>query len=268
MPRRWMIPAMLLVGAAIPRSAFAEGADNCPPGGWYCEELPPLEEAPETEPTPAPSPPATNRPRVRRAPSPPPPPPRPYRLPIVEVPPPPPPKPPPRPRSELGLQFRFLGALMGAGQHPDAGMGGIGLSIRPRPAPFYAFDIGFDSMHGIDYNGNPRSEGALTINPMFFLNPRSKVQFYLLAGFGFSGASVNLPDGSTTHYAYMGVDGGLGLEWRLARGFALSLDLVGFVRGRIDGNAQLEPEFVDYENGRATNTSGGGLLRFGGTFYW
>lgn len=264
MPRRWMIPAMLLLGAAIPRSAFAEGADNCPPGGWYCEELPPLEEAPEPEPAPKTAPPRTSRPRVRKAPTPPPPPPYPYRLRVVE--PPPPPK--PKPRSELGLQLRFLGTLMAGDKDPNAGMGGIGLSVRPRPSPYYAFDIGFDSLHGIDYNGHSRSEGALTVNPMIFLNPRNKVQVYLLAGFGFSGASVDRLDGTRTHYAYMGVDAGMGIEWRIVRGFAVSTDLVGFVRGRIDADAHLDPEFVDYATGRTTNTSGGGLFRLGATFYW
>jgi len=267
MPRRWIVSAVLLLGAAIPTSAFAEEAGNCPPGGWFCEELPPLDEAPEPTPAPAPrSPrPRTSPPAARKAPTPPPP--RyVYRPYVVEVPPPPPKR--ERPRSEIGLQVRFLAALMDGGKHADAGMGGLGLSLRPRPSPFYAFDIGFDSIHGVDYNGNPRSEGALSLNPMFFLNPRDKAQVYLTAGLGFSGASVDLPDGSRTSYAHMGVNAGIGVEFRLSRRFALDLDLLGFVRGRIDRDAHLDPEFVDLETGRATNTSGGGLLRFGATFYW
>lgn len=268
MPRRWILPAVLLLSAAIPRTALADDAENCPPGGWFCEDLPPLEEAPEAQPTPRSAPPRTSPP-ARRAPVPPPPPPPPYlyRRPyVVEVPPPPPRR--PRPRSELGLQVRFLGALMDGGKNPEAGMGGFGLSLRPRPSPYYAFDIGFDSLHGVDYNGNPRSEGALSFNPMFFLNPGDKTQVYLLTGLGFSGASVELPDGSHVSYAHMGVSAGIGLEFRLTRRFALDLDLLGFIRGRIDRDAHLEPEFVDLETGQTTNTSGGGLLRFGATFYW
>jgi len=168
----------------------------------------------------------------------------------------------------VGLQVRFLGALMDGSKSPEAGMGGFGLSLRPRPSPYWAFDIGFDSLHGIDYNGNPRSEGALSFNPMFFVNPRDKAQVYLLTGLGFSGASVELPDGSRTSYAYMGIDAGIGLEFRLTRRFALDMDLLGFIRGRIDRDAHLEPEFVDEKTGRSTNTSGGGLLRFGATFHW
>lgn len=157
---------------------------------------------------------------------------------------------------------------MDGGKHPDAGMGGIGLSLRPRPTPYFAFDIGFDALGGIDYNGNPRGEGAISFNPMVFLNPRDKAQVYLLAGLGFAGASVELPDGSFDHYSYVGFNGGIGLEFRLSRRVALDLDLLGFIRGRIDRDAELNPEFVDYETGRTTNTSGGGLLRFGIAFYW
>jgi len=69
------------------------------------------------------------------------------------------------------------------------------------------------------------------------------------------------------HYSYFGVQGGVGIEFRLARHFALNLALLGFVRGRTDADAQYHPEFVD-GSGRSTNTSGGGLFQGGMTFYF
>lgn len=147
-------------------------------------------------------------------------------------------------------------------------MMGMGLSLRPRPVPAFALDIGFDAMSGTDYNGDPRSEGAFSFSPMVFLNPKDQAQFYLLAGLGFSGASVERLDGSVARYGYAGVHAGIGLEFRVSRGVALDVDVVGFVRERVDDGAEMQPEFVDWETGRATNTSGGGLARLGLTFYW
>lgn len=271
MARSWILPAVLLLGATASTVAHAEEASNCPPGGWFCEELPDLGEsgeAPAEAVAPSPQPRRAPSPKRPRRPAPPPPPPGrvyvyPYRY--VEPPPPPPPR---RERSELGLQLRLQGALMDGGQAPNAGIGGMGVSFRPRPTPHFAFDIGFDALGGIDYNGNPRSEGALSFNPMVFLNPRDKAQVYVLAGLAFAGASVEMPDGSLARYGYIGFDAGIGLEFRLSKRVALDVDLVGFVRGRVDRDAELYPEFVDPQTGRTTNTSGGGLARLGVAFYW
>jgi hypothetical protein len=41
----------------------------------------------------------------------------------------------------------------------------------------------------------------------------------------------------------------------------------GFIRGRIDDNKREYPEFVS-NDGKTTNTSGGGLFQGGLTFYW
>src|SRR5262245_47088085 len=58
-------------------------------------------------------------------------PPVPPAPPEYEAPPPPPPPPPGR-RSEWGAQLRLETAAMGHDASPDAGMGGIGFSVRPR----------------------------------------------------------------------------------------------------------------------------------------
>ena len=123
-------------------------------------------------------------------------------------------------------------------------------------------------------------ETALLLNGMVFINPKNMVQVYALGGLGFSGASVNrknvteLADGSLieseerVEYSYFGGQLGIGLEFRIAKRTALNVDVLGFVRGRTDERARTEPEFIDPETGRTTNTSGGGLLRGGITFYW
>jgi hypothetical protein len=60
----------------------------------------------------------------------------------------------------------------------------------------------------------------------------------------------------------------MGVEVRVSRRLAMGGDIIGFVRGRTDDKADISPEFVDPDTHRATNTSGGGLLRVGATFYW
>ena len=60
----------------------------------------------------------------------------------------------------------------------------------------------------------------------------------------------------------------MGLEFRAAKHFALNLDVRAFVRGRIDDQAQAHPEFIDPATGRSTNTSAGGLVSGGMTFYF
>jgi hypothetical protein len=125
---------------------------------------------------------------------------------------------------------------------------------------------------GRDYNGFRRNETAFTVNGMVFLNPRSRAQVYLLAGFGWSDAHATDDtlgyDRASYHYGYFGGQGGLGLEFRAAKHFALNLDVRGFIRGRIDDNAQYQPEYVDPTTGRSTNTSAGGLITGGMTFYF
>ena len=100
------------------------------------------------------------------------------------------------------------------------------------------------------------------------MNPKNKTQFYLLGGLGWSAATVKLNDAASEHYGYFGVQGGIGLEFRISKKVALNVDMLGFVRGRTDEKAQRVPEFVDPATGRTTNTSGGGLLRGGLTLYW
>lgn len=208
-----------------------------------------------------------------------PPPPRPR---MVRMTPPPPAPPPPPPRwhgdTKWGLNLRVEGMTFGHNERAaqDSGMGGLGLSLRYRPIPHFAFDVGVDVLGGTDFNGFKRTETPLTVSGMIYLNPRSPVQLYILGGMNFSHADVTSDfsspllaqkaDGSFgASYSYFGGQAGAGLEFRASRHVALNLDVVGFMRKRTDDGRV--PEFSDPEKG-TTNSSGGALLRGGLTFWW
>ncbi|MFT3774722.1 MAG: hypothetical protein QM820_55935 [Minicystis sp.] len=182
-------------------------------------------------------------------------------------------------QSEFGLNLRVEGAILGQtrGGASTAGMGGVGLSLRYRPVPAFAFDLGVDVLAGNDYNGFQRVEVPISLNGLLYLNPRSRVQVYLMGGAHISRAQVrsefaapqlSLMDGREygANYTYFGGQGGGGLEFRLSRRVALNLDALGFVRKRIDDGRT--PEFIEPETGRTTNTSAGALVRGGLTFWW
>jgi hypothetical protein len=336
---------------SFPLTAFAE--DNCPPGAWFCDDAPavddqedaPAEALPEVDesepppppealplPPPAAAPPAPP-PHVRhrgRGPQPPvviyqpapstersrtkiiiiapgiarprivrtPPRPRVVARPHCEeyAPPPPPPAvvmpaPPPAPahvplkrrwQSEWGLNLRLQGVGFGGddnGQSNDAGMGGVGLSLRYRPVPALALEAGVDVLGGTDFNGFERVELPVSLNGILYLNPRSRAQVYLTGGVHWSSATVRSdePDprlsvdpennGYSTEYSYFGGQGGIGLEFRVSRRVALNIDALAFVRNRTNDEGT-PAEFTDPETGKTTNISGGGLFRGGLTLWW
>jgi hypothetical protein len=181
--------------------------------------------------------------------------------------------PPPsyRPRwrkREWAAQIRIEGIGLGSDAASGSGMGGVGASLRPRPAPHFAVDFGLDFFGGHDFHAERREEIAFTVNPMLFVNPGRPVQLYFLAGLGFAGAKVTHADQTESRYRYVGVDAGIGIEFRIARHIALDADVLGFLRGRVDRGRNSAPEFVDASSGRSTNTSGGGLARLGLAYYW
>lgn len=194
------------------------------------------------------------------------------------------PEPPPvkkkRRRSfrEWGFNLHLEAAIMGdkSERSDDAGMAGLGFAIRYRVLPALAFEAGVDLLTGTDFQGYSRGEAALLANTIVFFNPRDPVQVYALGGLGFSAARVTIEPRSgeapfqrhDEDYSYFGGQLGLGVEVRATRRIAFSGDLIGFVRGRIDDKSRYAPEFTDPVTHRATNTSGGGLLRVGATFYW
>jgi len=256
---------------AVPELAWAQA--NCPPGSWFCAEAPQAPAAPpqqvqiQVQPgyAPAPTPPVV----VYQ-----PPPPvvvyqqAPQRY--YAVPPPPPTQVyyyrPRRHRSEWGLNLHFEGATFGSrpGITSD-GIWGGGLGLRYRPVPVFALETDLDFVGGTDYNGFRRSETASTINGLFFLNPQSRAQVYLLAGFGWSWA--HLPD-TGQDYDYFGGQGGIGMEFRASKHVALNFDARGFIRTRIDDAANYGPAEFTNAQGQSTNTSAGVLFTGGMTFYF
>jgi opacity protein-like surface antigen len=278
--------ASLAIGIALPATAAAQGAASggaCPPGSWFCAQdsqqqptpkgqavkpLQPLPD-PEDDATPPPPPPydpgAAPPPVVVYQPPPPVTVIRPDGPPPYEYPPPPPSE--FRHRSQWGLNLHLEGAAIGHGSGGGASMGGGGLGLRLKPNPFFGIEADVDFVGGQDYQGDDRSETAVTFNALLFLNPRSRVQLYLLAGFGWSAAHVTNNTSLDDHYGYFGGQAGGGIEFHVSRNFALDVDLRGFVRGRTDQLAQSQPEFTSAD-GRTTNTSGGGLFTAGMTIYF
>lgn len=256
--------------------ARASAAGECPDGDWFCDPtpIPDQPEAPEqpdagassdSAPDSAAAPadsapdsaPATSRRRERQ-----------IRIDVERV------RPAARRKHrrfrEWGVNMHAtLGLMAHDAAASGAGMNGLGAALRFRPIPHIAIEGALELVWGTDYNGYDRFEDAVLFSGLFFLNPRSAVQLYGLAGFGLGGAYLDsggrLRDET---YAYVGLQGGVGLEARITRRFAVGGDLIGFVRERNDRNASENPEFVDPVTHRSTNSSGGGLVRLGATFYW
>jgi hypothetical protein len=294
------------LAAAFLLTAAPAGAQdaptNCPPGSWFCAETPekpapapaakPAKPAPKPAPSAAadeqglePLPPADETPPpppVRYRPPPPPPP-----VVIYQQPPRPPPPPsyyyyyhprPARPigqQSEWGLNLRAEGAIQGNGSQSTRPMEGVGIGLRYRPAPAFALEAGFDFLDGRDYYNNFRNETEFSVNALVFVNPRSRVQLYLLAGLFGSWANVTQdgnspgnPNADQVSYTYFGGQAGVGLEFRIAKHFAMNIDTRAFLRSRTDSAAANSPEYVDASTGQTTNTSDGCLVTGGMTFYF
>ncbi len=218
---------------------------------------------------------------------PPPPPPQPPVV-VVQQPPPPVivtrPAPPPQvvevrvprrrvvydlvPAFDMGLHLQIGGLLS-----DRIGMGGGAAAFRIRPIEWFAIDLGAGIYGCQDYQFADRWEVPVVADLIFFFNPGDRFQIYALVGAGVSvaqqgsytrGASDFIP---SRDLAYVGGEGGLGVEWRVGRHFALNLDVRGFLREQV-GSAS--PEFAENVAGvtRTTNTSGGFTGNVGMTFYF
>ena len=305
---RRFAPALVTSLAAfvvVATASRAAHADDCPAGSWFCQPAPPPAAAqPQAAPASAPTPgtmttTTTTTTTTTHLPPPLPPPqaapPQTIPLPpreeprVIPLPPPREAVPPPPPtvvvhdhsptpigvKNQWGLSLHGGGLILGSKSNDAAGMGMLGGGLRIRPTPYFALEGDLDLAAGRDYYARTRSEAALSVNGMVFLNPRDRVQFYLLGGFGWSAATVRedgtsnvtLANGEKRDFTYFGVQAGAGLEWRLSQGFALNGDVRGIIRGRTDDNRNSQPEFVD-NNGRSTNTSGAGLVTLGMTIYF
>ena len=168
------------------------------------------------------------------------------------------PPPPPKRDRKVGLHFD-VGGTFG----PQVTMGGFSGALRFRPKEHVGIDLGSGYFAGNDYQGFYRTEIPITANVLFFVNPQHKWQVYFLLGPGVSFGRVDTFN-EVRHMTHVGGQAGVGLELRLAPLFALNVDVRGIARHRIDSDPR--PEFID--GARSTNTSAGGVLTFGGTFYF
>ncbi|MBP9112571.1 MAG: outer membrane beta-barrel protein [Polyangiaceae bacterium] len=296
----------ILALASVSGTAFAQQPNNCPPGSWFCVKgqasvsgsinvppLQPVQPAPPVIVQPAPAPVYVQPPAPVYTPAPPPvyytPPPSQgvivqQRTVYVQ----------PRPVAvgyvytavparravryeEFALTAKLGSAYVGTYDGYPKGMGSAGLGFRYR-TPYIGGELNLDGYAGKDYYGQPRAEGALSANALAFINPESPLQVFFSAGVGLAKASVDqlYADGSrqTADYSYFGVQGGVGLEYRMSPHFALNTEFKGFVRWRTDGDAAsriANPEFIE-QTGTSTyrysNVSGGALWTVGMALYF
>lgn len=178
-------------------------------------------------------------------------------------------------RRQRGLMSQKFGlsARIGSMISEQVRMGGLQLGLRFRPSRIFGIELGAGAYGGTDYNGMDRAEVPFTLDFMFWLPRQSRVQAYLLGGFNVSYAHVEgFHEGygryMNNDYAYVGGQAGLGIEWRVHRRFALSMDIRAFIRSRVDDEDGLQAEFYDPETGRTTDTSAGAIGSLGAHLYF
>lgn len=170
------------------------------------------------------------------------------------------------PRFDIGLHIN-----VGAMATDRIGIGGGGLGLRIRPIEWFAIDLSAGVYGGQAYGGSDHWEVPVLADLIFFFNPGDTFQVYGLIGggiaFGENGQATRTLGGSRDFIAsrelfYVGGEAGLGVEWRMARHFAMNVDVRAFMREQIGG----APEFQ--EGTRTTNTSAGAYGNLGMTFYF
>ncbi|MDQ3031579.1 MAG: porin family protein [Myxococcota bacterium] len=170
------------------------------------------------------------------------------------------------PEFDLGFHINLAG-LMTENVH----MGGVQGAFRLRPVRHLAIDIGAGIFGGesLNYGGNGgRWEVPVNLDLLFFFNPQHRFQVYALVGAGVSVAGQEMSSGRERELEYVGGQAGLGFEWRIARRFALNLDMRGFLRQHVGDDG---PEFSRVsETGdvESTDLSGGFYGTIGMTFYF
>ena len=177
-----------------------------------------------------------------------------------------------------GLNVRVEGIMLPRFRNgvENAGMAGVGLSLRYRPAPAVAIDASVDFVGGVDANGFDRQELPFGLSAFIYVNPEDIAQFYLLGGIDWAIArvqsdrvSAQLANGTEDEYSYFGGHAGLGIEFRLTPLLGIDVDAVALLRARTDDDGDGRyPEYVDAETGRVSNVSAAGLLRAGVSFWW
>jgi hypothetical protein len=182
------------------------------------------------------------------------------------------------PRQNVGLGAYatglFLGGSDSARERPA--MGGAGVLMRFRHSPHLATEATIGGMYGRDYNGDARAEVPVTLGGVVYFNPRNRFQVYGLLGGGLSFATVqyDIANARTrgmrdAGYFYLGGYAGIGAEWQLSQSFSLFVDVRGFIRGRVDRDAESNPEFSRVQGGVTQTTNGSmGMTGNLGAMFW
>lgn len=170
------------------------------------------------------------------------------------------------PERQVGLGLHLGAAAVSEGEDP---MGGFGAHIRYRLNPRFAVEGTLDLFRGMGTEGLPRSEVPLTVNGLWYMNPQNRLQLYFLAGVGVASAHIGSADTSSgveVDTAFAGVQAGIGGELRLGRHLAVSADVRGFLRGRLDD--QYHPEEAACREDGCTPYEGGATFNAAGTLYF
>jgi hypothetical protein len=129
-----------------------------------------------------------------------------------------------------------FGVRAGAGYAGVADVGNFGGGVVARyiASPRFGVELTVDAYGGTGYTGNVEAvEFPVTLNGLWFINPRNRVQLYLIGGLGVSFASVS-SDTAEDSPVYGGGELGLGVEFLIGQHVGLTLDARGFVRGRMN----------------------------------
>lgn len=200
--------------------------------------------------------------------------------PVRPVPPPPPPPPKKRWRRhrEWGLNLRLDGFFVPRYRSDVGGAGlvGLGLSLRYRPIKLFAVDVAADFLAGSDANGYDRQEIPFGLSAMVYPNPDDLAQFYAFGGINWAFARVfsdvyqpHLSGNTSDEYTYFGGHLGLGIEFRVSALVGINIDGMAVIRTRTDSDeGGRYPEFYNPGTQEGSNTSAGGMLRGGVTFWW
>lgn len=187
--------------------------------------------------------------------------------------------PAPAQRQQFGLGAYASGLFLGGGESSRSrpAVGGAGVVVRYRHNPHIASEVTLAGMFGNDYNGDRRAEVPVTVGGVVYFNPQNRFQVYGLLGAGLSFASVQYDAANArvrgmdqASYLYLGGYAGVGAEWQLSRSFALFFDVRGFIRGRVDRDAESNPEFSRVQGTRTqtSNASMGMSGQLGGMFWF
>lgn len=171
------------------------------------------------------------------------------------------------PERQVGLGLHVGAAAVSENEDP---MGGFGAHIRYRLNPRFAVEGTLDLFRGMGYEGIPRSEVPLTVNGLWYMNPQNRLQLYFLAGVGVASAHIGSEDyssGAQVDTAFAGLQAGVGGELRLGRHLAVSADVRGFVRGRLDDEYHPE-EAACRDDGDCTPYEGGATFNAAATLYF